>query len=288
MENTINNPNGWFTELVKQHQPQPNGKASGAEPDFPEVVDWKSSKATIYRQRHRGKFRYEVRHHDAEGLMQRATFDDYDAAKKHANALVKQMGNGGQDMLVLRGPERRAYERANQLLQSSGLDLDGLVTDSLAANKLLEDGATLRDAADYYAKHRPKALPAISVEEVVAEFIESRKLEEAGKLYLRDLRLRLGRFAKAFRCPISMVCVRDIDRYLTRLKVSKRTRYNHRGTIGTLMNFAKEQEYVRPDFMAVKKMGRCETMKGRCAPQAHEHQIGQRPWQKPARLPLGR
>jgi integrase len=166
------------------------------------------------------------------------------------------MGNGGQDMLVLRGPERRAYERASQLIQSSGLDLDGLVTDSLAANKLLEDGATLRDAADYYAKHRPKSMPTISVEAVVAEFIESRKLDEAGKLYLRDLRLRLGRFAKAFRCPISMVCVRDIDRYLARLKVSKRTRYNHRGTIGTLMNFAKEQEYVRPDFMAVKKVGK--------------------------------
>ena len=72
MENTTNNPNGGFTEPVKQHQPQPNGKESGTEPDFPEVVDWKSPKATIYRQRHRGKFRYEVRHSDAEGLMQLA------------------------------------------------------------------------------------------------------------------------------------------------------------------------------------------------------------------------
>ncbi|MCL5098269.1 MAG: hypothetical protein M1608_12230 [Candidatus Omnitrophica bacterium] len=175
-------------------QPQPNGKSSGAEPDFPETVEFKSSKARIYRQRHRGKFRFEVRHHDAEGLMQRATFDDYDAAKKHANALVKQMANGGQDMLVLRGPERRAYKRASQLLDSSGLDLDGLVTDSLAANKLLDGVGTLKDAANYFAKHRPKALPTITVEAVVAEFIESRKLGEAGKLYLRDLRLRLGHF----------------------------------------------------------------------------------------------
>ena len=188
--------------------------------------------------------------------MQRATFDDYDAAKKHANALVKQMGNGGQDMLVLRGPERRAYERANQLLQSSGLDLDGLVTDSLAANKLLDGMGTLKDAANYFAKHRPKALPNITVEAVVAEFIESRKLDEAGKLYLRDLRLRLGHFAKAFRCPISMVSVKDIDRYLARLKVSKRTRYNHRGTIGTLMNYAKEQDYLSPDFQSMKKVGK--------------------------------
>jgi len=33
MENTIGDPNGGFTEPVKQPQPQPNGKASGAEPE---------------------------------------------------------------------------------------------------------------------------------------------------------------------------------------------------------------------------------------------------------------
>jgi len=87
--------------------------------------------------------------------MQRATFDDYDEAKKQANARVKQMGNGGQEMLVLRSPERRAYERASQLLRSSGLDLDGLVTDGLAANKLLDGMGMLKDAANYFVKHRP-------------------------------------------------------------------------------------------------------------------------------------
>ena len=72
MENTITNPNGGFAEPVKQ-QPQPNGKPSSVvEPDFPETVEFKSSKAILYRQRHRGKFRFEVRYHDVEGLMQRA------------------------------------------------------------------------------------------------------------------------------------------------------------------------------------------------------------------------
>jgi hypothetical protein len=58
--------------------------------------------------------------------MQRARFDGYNAAKKHANVVVRRMANGGLDMLVLLRPERRTYERASPSLQSSGLDLERL------------------------------------------------------------------------------------------------------------------------------------------------------------------
>jgi len=228
---------------------QDPGTAPEESQAFPESVEYKSSKVIIYRSVHRNNFRYEVRHHDSGGNVQRATFDNCSKAKKHANALVHQMANGGLDMLVLRGPQRRAYERAVQMLEPHGLELDVFISDSLKAVKLLKGVGDLCGAADFFAKHRPKAQPTISVESAVAEFIESRKIEEVGPLYLRDLRLRLGRFANHFGCPLSLVSRHGIDKYLDSLPVGKRTRYNHRGTVGTLLNCRSMA--VRMPMMAI-------------------------------------
>jgi integrase len=134
--------------------------------------------------------------------------------------------------------------------------LDVFVSDSLKPLKLLNGVGDLCEAADFFLKHRPKAQPTISVESTVAEFIESRKIEEVGQIYLRDLRLRLGRFADHFRCPLSLVSRHDIDKYVDSLPVRKRTRYNHRGTIGTLVNWAKEKGYLPSDYPSLKKLGK--------------------------------
>jgi integrase len=47
-----------------------------------------------------------------------------------------------------------------------------------------------------------------------------------------------------------------IDRYLDALSVAKRTRYNYRGNIGTLMNYAKERGYLSHDFPGLLKVGK--------------------------------
>jgi hypothetical protein len=93
-------------------------KYDQAQPDvFPERVQFKSSTAKIYRNRHRQNFRYEVRHHDNNGVLERATFEDYLAAKRHAEAIVRQMARGGLDMVALRGRDRFVYETALERLR---------------------------------------------------------------------------------------------------------------------------------------------------------------------------
>jgi hypothetical protein len=80
--------------------------------EFPELVRFKSSTAKICRNRHRGRFRHEVRYHASDGVLQRGTFDDCDGAKEHAETIVRQLAKGGLDMIALRGRERFVCETA--------------------------------------------------------------------------------------------------------------------------------------------------------------------------------
>src|SRR5689334_22438610 len=130
---------------------------------FPEPVQFKSCVATIYRVRNRQANRYEVRYHDADGLRRRDTFLDYELAKKHALAIVRELASGGLDLLTLRGPERRIYERALGLLQPFGLVLDEIAAEAVDLRKRLHGVTSPAEAVDYYLKTRPKIAPNISV-----------------------------------------------------------------------------------------------------------------------------
>ena len=87
---------------------------------FPELVQFKSCTAKIYRVRHRKRLRYEVRHHDSDGLLKRSTFEHYEGAKEHAETIVRQLAKGGLDMIALRGRDRFVYENAVDRLHPSG------------------------------------------------------------------------------------------------------------------------------------------------------------------------
>lgn len=180
MRTKIANSMGGLTEAAKPESKLQAKTSTEDLPDFPETVEFKSSRAVIYSFTYRDRRRYEVRHHDADGRQKRASFGGYADAKKHASSVVREMANGGLDMLVLRGAERRAYERAIQLLRPSGQDLDVFVADALKASALLNGDGNVHDAVKYFVTHRPKVLPTISVKAVMEEFIKSRKREEVG------------------------------------------------------------------------------------------------------------
>jgi len=171
------------------------------------------------------------------------------------------------------GNERRVYEHALDLLRPLGLSLDQAAAEAVELRQRLDGAASPMEAVDYFVKVRPKAAPTITVQAVVEEFIQSRQQEQVGPLYLRDLRNRLGAFAEAFQCPISLATPLAIDRYLNALGVSARTRYNHRGTIGTLMNFAKERHYLPLDFSGLLRNGKKRKFVRDTAPGEPSHKV---------------
>ena len=97
----------------------------------------------------------------------------------------------------------------------------------------------------------PKAVPEI-VGELLAELTQAGK----SKFYLRDLRIRLGAFAKAHQCPLATVTGKDIGAYIKTLNGKGRYRNNVLNDIGTLCGYAKSQGYVHPDYEGTSNVTR--------------------------------
>lgn len=221
---------------------------------FPELVQHKGGVAKIYRAKNRDRFRYEVRYHDPEGLLQRQTFDDYDESKKQATAIVKQLSNGGLAFLPLRGKERFAYERALDLLAPTGLTVDAVVTQFIEATTKLKGVTTLREAADFTRTHHPKMMSSATVQQVVDEFVQVKVKEGLSHLYLRDLRTRLARFADYFRCPVAAIATPDLVRFLNDVGGGRRNRRNHLTTIGTLFKHCKMMGHLPDGHAGISKI----------------------------------
>ena len=66
-------------------------------------------------------------------------------------------------------------------------------------------------------------MPRKPVQEVVEEFIGSRRKAKRSEEYVEDLEYRLGRFAKAFQTCIADVSQSDVVRFLSGLGLSARS-----------------------------------------------------------------
>ena len=221
---------------------------------FPELVLQKGSLAKICRAKNRDRCRFEVRYHDPEGLLQRETFDEYTAAKKHANAIVKQLASGGLTFLPLRGKERFIYERALDLLAPTGLALDTAIAQLVEAMTKLKGVSTLCEAAEFSRNHHTKSVSSVAVKQAVDEFMKVKETEGLSHLYLRDLRTRLARFADFFNCPVAAVTTPDLVRFLNEVGGGRRNRRNHLTTIGTLLNHCKMMGHLPDGHPGISKI----------------------------------
>src|SRR5690606_23223771 len=130
-------------------------------------------------------------------------FPDQATAEREAGKIARKLDQGIMPGLLLNGRERLIYERAQEMTNKLGLDLDVLVATAADARSLLGD-VSLVDAARFYVEHRLKVCHR-TVAEVVAELVSDRLKNGKSATYIRDLRSRLGRFADVFCCPISSV-----------------------------------------------------------------------------------
>jgi len=180
---------------------------------FPQTVKVGSCQAKIYSAANRGRPFFTVAYYDANNVRQRSVFSRYETAKEEAAAILRRLMQGADGSAVLRDADRFAYSRAQELLRPLGLSVDIAAHQIAEATKLL-NGASLLDAARYYARHHRLDRPVKTVREVVDDLVVNRQKTGASQLYLRDLRLRLGRFAEAFQCPIASVTPSDLEAFL--------------------------------------------------------------------------
>jgi integrase len=90
-------------------------------------------------------------------------------------------------------------------------------------------------------------LPDKTVSEVLEEMLKAKRDEGLSDLYLRDLKIRGGKFAKDFQCNLTSVQMNKIREWLQAMPVANRTRNNCRLAVQTLFAFAKSRKYLPAD-----------------------------------------
>jgi len=121
-----------------------------------------------------------------------------------------------------------------------------------AQQKLQPFGATLMDAAEFYAKHLARQKGGILLTEAVTEFIEAKRVAGFSPRYRSTLKQRLKRFCLALpERTTGSVTTGNIDEFLLGLGLSAQTALGFRQSIGTFFEFCVGRGHC-PDNPAIR------------------------------------
>jgi len=219
-------------------------------PKFPMVVKCGSTSVMIYRNTpKKGYPSFLVRYFQGTTEV-RVTRAQFEEAYKEAESAARSLANGEMDVLTLRSDDRLSYLRSLANLKPTGVDLETATKEYAEARAILR-GASLLEAARIHAQRQHHLVETKTVTEVVAGLVQQKMEKGRDEVYVKDLRLRLNRFAKSFNCPISSITTQQIEAFLLSLKLSGRTQNNFRRIIGTLFRFAIKRGWLPKDHPGV-------------------------------------
>ena len=212
-------------------------------PAWPRKIRLGQVVVTIYRRSiPTGGFGYMVANY-ANGMRR---FDSYATeveALEEAHLLARQLSGRQVVAASMTNEQAAEYAAAIQSLKPCGVTLLASVDAVTECLKIVSDLSVLRAAAKFYAASN-KSITRKSVAEVATELIRLKETRQARPRYLRDLRARLPRFAKAFRKDCCDVTTPDVQAWLDDLKLSAQSYMNFRRVIHMLFVFAVARGYA--------------------------------------------
>ncbi len=209
---------------------------------FPKVIKRGSCAVKIYRdQKAQGVYFRVV--YQLGGKRHRLNFKSLEVATNEAEAKAAQLSRGDMDAAQLSGRDRLVYGRALDAVKKFELPLDAAAHEYKQARELL-NGASLVDAARFYARHHGSGIKRKTVAVAVDEMIEAKKQKGVSELYLADLRYRLGTFAQAFHCNVNSLVPDDLAQFLAARKLSPRSYNNFLRVLRTFFRYAQKQDWL--------------------------------------------
>ena len=177
-----------------------------------------------YNDTNRPALKFVVNYRE-EGKRARRFFETKKEAETFVRLKTVERGNQGRE-----GAEFPSWLRI----------MAGECNDLLAPH-----GKTIRDAVNHYLGFLKSSARSCTTVELVAELLAAKLSDGGSKPYLKDLRLRLGRFADAFNGkPVATITGAEIDDWLRALKLSPVTRNNFRRLLVVAFNFAVQRGYA--------------------------------------------
>jgi integrase len=179
-------------------------------------VRWQVNLPGTYRTRKDGK---EVR------VRPRKTFSS--AQEAHTFARLKRI------------------ERDNYGVSAVSMD-EKLRGDTLAAQQLLAPySISVLEAAEYYVSHRERLEKSATVSDAIVALLEAKEADGLRPRYLKDLRLRLTRFASDFGDRLlADIASMEIDTWLRSLGLAALGRNSYRSRLSLLFEFGRKCGWV--------------------------------------------
>ena len=213
-----------------------------SENEFPLAVKVGSSVVKVYRDRKRSGDYFRLVYY-LGGKRQRLNFRSLDDAKEEASAKAAQLARGDVDAVHLTGRDRLTYGRALEAIRSTGVTLDVAANEYAQATKKLA-GHSLLDAVNFYMRHGVNGVSGRMVTDAIDDFRQAKVLAGRSAVYLKDIRYRLGGFAKAFNLEVRELVAQDVADYLEGLKLHSRSFNNHLSMLRTFFHFCQARGWL--------------------------------------------
>jgi integrase len=144
---------------------------------------------------------------------------------------------------------------------------DDVRRDALAAVKELQPfGATILEAAKFYADHLRRQNASQNVSSAIREFLAARGKDELRPRYLKDLRVRLTKFSQSFgERTIAGISAGEIGAWLRAFKPFNRNTFRLR--LSALFGYAVEQKWCQMNPVTEVKKVKASSQIGIITPE---------------------
>src|SRR5262249_30565676 len=157
--------------------------------------------------------------------------------RPHLKFVVNYKRNGKRARAFF--PNRQTAQTFAQLKNN-----ERVIGETDGAKALARFGKTLADAIGFYLSHLEANVRTCTFSELLAQLLPAKAADGGSVRYLKDLRYRLGQFAKGFgEKLVSEIKCDQIDDWLRGLKVSAVSRNNSRRALRTAWSFAVARKY---------------------------------------------
>ena len=177
------------------------------------------------------------------------TLSSLEEAKREAALHATKLANGENEVLRLTSTDRTIYVQAVQQLRPLNVPLNVAVLEYTSALKNLPEGATLKEAVDFFRRRNPATVQKRTVRQVADEMLAAKRAANLSTVHLKDLECRLNRFADALQMNIGGVSGTMLQTWLDAMKGSGRTKLNYLRVIASLFRFAIKRKYLPKDAL---------------------------------------
>lgn len=217
--------------------------------EWPKRVTFGRESVTVYRREiPSGGFGYMVANYAAG----KRRFDSYPTeadAIAAAQLLARQLSERQVVAAGMTNGQAAEYAAAVQTLKPHGVTLTSAADTLAKCLETVSDLPTLLAAVEFYAARHKRVTPK-PVSEVVTELLAVKESRKVSARYLQDLRVRLGRFAAAFRKNCCDVTTAEVQAWLDSLNLSRQSYKNFRTVAHLFFEFAVARGYAADNPVA--------------------------------------